>query len=196
MLVIECRKERFKPARHAPVAYTSASLMTRGKTNFEYGRIEMRAKIPRGKGVWPAFWTVGADRTHVDWPFCGEIDIMEFVGRDPDHIYGTIHFALDGKHAKDGGKIETDRPFDDFHIYAIEWDPERIDFFFDDKKYHTVLLDKAGQGADNPFRRPHYLKLNLALGGDWGGEIDDSVLPQKFLIDYVRVYKRKGGSEK
>ena len=117
---------------------------------------------------------------------------MEFVGKNPRNIYGTLHFAIDGKHKSDGGKIETDKPYDDFHIYAIEWYPDRVDFFFDDKKYHTVLLDKVGKGPDNPFRKPHYLKLNFALGGEWGGAIDDSVLPQKFLIDYVRVYKAKG----
>jgi beta-glucanase (GH16 family) len=189
MLVIECRRDDFKPANHDAVKYTSASIMTKGKMSFQYGRIEMRAKIPQGKGVWPAFWSLG---DHGRWPNSGEIDIMEFVGKNPRNIYGTLHFAIDGKHKSDGGKIETDKPYDDFHIYAIEWYPDRVDFFFDDKKYHTVLLDKVGKGPENPFRKPHYLKLNFALGGEWGGAIDDSVLPQKFLIDYVRVYKAKG----
>jgi len=193
MLVIECRKEHFKPASHAAVEYTSASLVTRDKMSFQYGRIEMRAKIPHGKGSWPAFWTLGADERKIGWPRCGEIDVMEFVGKEPGRIYGTMHFAIDGKHKSDGGKIETEKPFDDFHIYAIEWHPDRVDFFFDSTKYHTVLVDKAGSGAENPFRKPHYLIINYALGGSWGGTIDDATLPQKYLIDYVRVYKQKSG---
>ena len=138
MLVIECRKEHFQPANHAEVEYTSASLITRNKMSFQYGRIEVRAKIPHGKGAWPAIWTLGTNESKVGWPRCGEIDIMESVGKDPDHIHGTMHYAVAGKHESDGGKIETEKPSAGFHIYAIEWYPDRIDFFFDAKKYHTV----------------------------------------------------------
>ena len=192
MLVIECRKENFTPAKHAPVAYTAASLITLNKESWQYGRIEVRAKLPQGKGVWPAIWTLGIDRAQAKWPASGEIDIMEFVGKMPDTIHGTVHYAgPDGKHRSNGGKLKTEKPYEEFHIYAIEWFPDRLDFFFDNKKYHTFLLDKAGQGENNPFRKPHYLLLNFALGGSWGGPIDDAVLPQKFLIDYVRVYKEE-----
>jgi beta-glucanase (GH16 family) len=192
-LIIECRKEHFTPTNHAPVEYTSASLVTRNKVSWQYGRIEVRAKIPQGKGVWPAIWTLGADKSRVGWPGCGEIDIMEFVGKQPDAIHGTVHFAVAGKHQSDGGQWVTAKPFDDFHVYAIEWNPERIDFFFDRTKYHTVPLDKAGLGENNPFRAPHFLLINFALGGSWGGPIDDTVLPQQYLIDYVRVFKASGG---
>ncbi len=202
MLVIEGRRESFpnrtyKDGSNAwqqsqkTAAYTSASLTTEGKAGWTYGRLEMRAKLPRGKGVWPAFWTLGDNIRQIGWPRCGEIDVMEFVGKDPDRIFGTIHFPVaDGKHQSNGGIMNTKKPSDDFHLYAIEWHPDRIDFFFDKQKYHSVPLDKAGPGGgENPFRKPHYIILNLALGGEWGGPIDDKVLPQKYLIDYVRVYQ-------
>ena len=192
MLVIECRKERFTPKDHAPVQYTSASLTTMTRANWRYGRVEVKAKLPKGRGVWPAIWTLGTNFPKVDWPACGEIDIMELVGKEPNHIYGTLHYSLkDGKDGEDQGMWEADKPSDDFHVYAVEWDADRIDFFFDNKKYQTALIEEAGKGGANPFRRPHYLLLSFALGGGWGGPIDDAVLPQQLLIDYVRVYQRK-----
>jgi beta-glucanase (GH16 family) len=192
MLIIECRKENFKPENHDAVEYTAASLITLNHASWQYGRIEVRAKLPKGKGVWPAIWTLGTNISQVGWPACGEIDIMEFLGGEPNNIYGALHYAVDGEHRDDGGTLETYKPYDDFHIYAIEWYPDLIDFFFDSKKYHTVLLDQAGTGEDNPFRRPHYLLVNFALGGEWGGLVDDANLPQKYLIDYVRIYRQKG----
>jgi len=191
LLVIECRKEHYKPEHHDTVEYTSASLTTQNKASWLYGRIEMRAKLPRGAGVWPAFWTLGTNISRVGWPGCGECDIMEFVGKEPNHIYGTLHYAVAGKHDSDGGKIETPAPYDDFHVYAVEWFPDHMDFFFDDRKYHSVQIEKAGKGDDNPFHKPHYLLINFALGGAWGGPFEDAILPQKYLIDYVRVYTQK-----
>jgi beta-glucanase (GH16 family) len=152
----------------------------------------VRAKLPQGKGVWPAIWTLGTNITNVGWPVCGEIDIMEFVGKKTNSIHGTMHYAVGGKRQSDGGRLEATRPYDDFHTYAVEWYPDRVDFYFDNRKYHTVLVDKAGKGEDNPFRNPHYLLINFALGGSWGGPIDEAILPQKYLIDYVRIYKQKG----
>ncbi len=189
VLVLECRKEHFTPQGHAPVEYTSASLITQHRASWRYGRIEVRAKLPQGRGVWPAIWMLGANIDRVGWPACGEIDIMEFVGHDPNHIHGTIHYEADGQHKWDTGKLETARPYDDFHVYAIEWSPDRIDFFFDQTRYRSVSLEQAGTGEGNPFRHPFYLLINFALGGEWGGPIDDSILPQKYLIDYVRVYE-------
>jgi beta-glucanase (GH16 family) len=188
-LVIECKKEHLQPEQGKSVEYTSASLTSR--TNWLYGRIEMRAKLPEGKGVWPAFWTLGTNRTQVGWPGCGEMDIMEFVGKDANHIHGTVHYAVDGKHHSNTGKLETARPFDDFHIYAVEWYSDRIDFYFDNQKYHTVQINDAGKGGNNPFRKPHYLIVNLALGGSWGGPFDDAMLPKQYLIDYIRIYKQR-----
>ena len=190
VLVIECRKDHFKPENQDAVEYTAASLITKGKASWRYGRIEVRAKLPQGKGVWPAIWMMGTNSSVVGWPRCGETDIMELVGKEPNNIYGTLHFGTKGKHQSDGGKFVADRPSADFHIYAIEWFPDRIDFFYDTNKYHTVTLDKAGQGENNPFRQPFYLMINFALGGSWGGPVDDAILPQKYLIDYVRVYQQ------
>lgn len=195
MLVIEGRKEPFSdPDGRHHANYTSASLTTEGKASWTYGRIEVRAKLPEGKGMWPAIWTLGDDIHAVGWPRCGEIDIMEFVGKEPDAIHGTAHYSKDGKHASSGNKTAIADPATGFHVYAVEWWPDRIDFFFDDRKYHSVPLDDAGPGEANPFRKPHYLILNLALGGDWGGPINDSKLPQKFVIDYVRVYQQENAS--
>jgi len=202
MLVIEGRKEQFKNKAYKPgstawktknenAEYTAASIITRGKFSVTYGRIEARAKIPQGLGTWPAIWMLGDTRnTGKGWPVCGEIDIMEFVGKEPDKIHGTVHFSKAGKHKSNGGKLTTEKPFDDFHIYAIEWDTEKIDFYFDDKKYHSFKLSDAEEGGYNAFRNPFYILLNFAIGGQWGGKIDDSILPQKFLVDYIRVYQR------
>ena len=190
-LVIECKREDFKAPNGNAVKYTAASLNTKGRFAWQYGRIEVRAKLPKGKGVWPAVWMLGANISQVGWPSCGEIDIMELVGKEPNNIHGTLHYAVSGRHSSDGGKITTNSPSDDFHVYAVEWFADRIDFYFDTNKYHTVSIDKAGAGADNPFRKPQYLLINFALGGDWGGPFEDSILPQQYLIDYVRVYKQK-----
>ena len=190
-LTIECRKENFTPPNHAPVAYTAASLITLHKEAWQSGRIEVRAKLPRGQGVWPAIWTLGTNITQVGWPACGEIDIMEFVGKETNNVHGTVHYAVDGQHQADSGTMRTAKPYEDFHTYAIEWTPDRIDFFFDQEKYHTVPTAKAGAPGENPFCKPHYLLINFALGGSWGGPIDDTVLPQQYQIDYVRVYQKQ-----
>ena len=176
-----------------PAHYTSAALETIGKADWTYGRIEVRAKLPAGKGVWPAIWTLGInekDKT-VGWPRCGEIDIMELVGKEPGIIHGTIHYFADGKHASKGSKIALAHPENDFHVYAAEWTPDRIDLFVDDKKYFSFATRLAQNGGQNPFHKPHYLILNLALGGNWGGPIDDSIFPQRMLVDYVRIYQRQ-----
>jgi len=202
VLVIEARKEQIANPKYKPGTdswimqreygqYTSASVITRNKASWTYGRIEVRARLPRGKGTWPAIWMLGASIAKVKWPQSGEIDIMEHVGQDPDRAYGTVHYVEEGKHKWLQGKCESKTLADDFHTYAIEWFKDRIDFFLDDEKYHTFALDLAGKGEDNPYRKPQYLLINLALGGGWGGAIDDSMLPQKYLIDYVRVYQAK-----
>lgn len=205
LLVLEGRKERYANPAYKPGAeakksrrsgaqfadYTAASLITAGKASFLYGRVEVRAKLPQGKGVWPAIWMLGTNITRVGWPRCGEIDIMEFVGKDPNHVHATVHYSKDGKHASKGSQLTTNAPYEDFHIYAVEWYPDRMDFYFDQQKYCTFNLDAAGVGPENPFRKAQYLLINLALGGAWGGAMDDSVLPQKFMIDYVRVYQER-----
>lgn len=192
-LIIEGRKESITiPGSNPPqiITYTSASLITRNKASWQYGRIEVRAKLPQGKGVWPAIWMLGENRGSVGWPRCGEIDIMEFVGKEPDKVHGTVHYQKDGKRHTNGKSLTTQKPFDEFHIYALEWYPDRMDFYFDDIKYHTFHIpDATDTASDNPFRKPQYLLINLALGGSWGGPIDAAILPQQYLIDYVRVYQ-------
>jgi beta-glucanase (GH16 family) len=170
--------------------YTAAALITKGKESWTYGRIEVRAKLPQGKGVWPAIWMLGTNIPQIGWPACGEIDIMEFVGHTPDKVHATCHFGKGGKHTQKGGNITTAKPWEDFHVYAVEWTADAMDFYFDKDKYFTFPLDTAADRGVNPFRKPQYLLINLALGGSWGGNMDDSVLPQKFLVDYVRVYQK------
>jgi len=201
MLIIEARKERFanpahdatKPAqgRNAPFAeYTSASLNTLGRQSVMYGRIEVRARVPEGRGVWPAIWTLGTNRTEVGWPACGEIDIMEFVGHTPDKTHATLHWARDRQHASSGQALTLERPWDAFHVYAVDWTADAMTLWVDDQKVLTFDVSRANQpDGSNPFRRPQYLLLNLALGGTWGREIDDSIFPRTFLVDYVRVFR-------
>jgi beta-glucanase (GH16 family) len=171
--------------------YTSGRINTRGKHEFQYGRIEARAKLPQGRGVWPAFWMLGLTG---GWPACGEIDIMEYWGHDKNIVASNVH-TKDYNHTKGtgrGGKTEYPDPYKDFHIYAVEWYPERMDFFMDDKLFYTCKSKGEGPG-EWPFNAPEYIILNLALWNNWGGQpgIDNSIFPQKFIVDYVRVYEFK-----
>jgi beta-glucanase (GH16 family) len=203
MLVIEARRERFDNPRHDPARpaqgrnapfaeYTSASLNTLGQRSILYGRIEVRARLPHGRGVWPAIWTLGTNRGDVPWPACGEIDIMEFVGHTPDKTHGTMHWQRDGQHASKGQAFTIDRPWDDFHVYAADWTADVITISVDGHDVLNYNVAEANQpDGSNPFRKPHYLLLNLALGGTWGREIDDSIFPQTFLVDYVRVFEKR-----
>lgn len=185
-LVIEAKKETYKGAQ-----FTSASLITLGKQHFKYGRIEVRAKVCKGIGSWPAIWLLGTNRGAVKWPDCGEIDIMEFVGKDSSLVYGTVHYADSTNTYKyKGEKPDMGKPYEDFHIYAINWTKENIEFYYDNKKYFTFNL-KDAQGRENPFKKDFYLLLNLALGrqGTLGGPLNEDILPLKYEVDYVRVYK-------
>jgi beta-glucanase (GH16 family) len=205
-LILETRKETFPNAaydRSAPenswrqkrefAEYTSGSIVTRGIAAWQYGRIDVRAKLPRGKGFWPAIWMMGVDREQVGWPACGEIDIMENVGFDPETIHGTVHTDKYNhtKNTHKGGKVTVSRPYEEFHVYSVEWDANRVEFFVDGKSYFSFANEGSGRGAW-PFDQPMYLLLNVAFGGSWGGQqgIDDSTLPQAMTVDYVRVYQK------
>ncbi len=214
-LVIEARKERWRnPAFDAAAKatdgkrrgrgpeyadYTSASLITRGKASWTRGRIEVRAQLPSGRGTWPAIWMLGTDIREAGWPACGEIDIMEFVGYEPGIVHANVH-TQKYNHVKKtgkGDKVTVPDASDAFHVYALEWFPDRLDFFVDGKKYFTYRNE--GTGADSwPFDRDQYLILNLAIGGAWGGQkgIDDAVFPQRYVVDYVRVYREEGAEGK
>ncbi|MDH7599589.1 MAG: glycoside hydrolase family 16 protein [Sedimentisphaerales bacterium] len=206
VLIIEARRESWPNPKYDPNAprrqwqlsrrqaqYTSASLTTKGKAQWTYGRIEVRAKLPFGRGVWPAIWTLGTNIDQVGWPACGEIDIMEYVGFEPNTIWANVHMAKYNHMlgTAKGSTIQIPRPYESFHVYALEWDKEQLRFFVDGKQYFQFNNEHTGIDVW-PYDQPHYLLLNLAIGGTWGGQkgIDESIFPQRFVIDYVRVYQR------
>lgn len=172
--------------------FTSARLVTRGKVNFTYGKIEIRAKLPAGKGLWPAIWMLGSDIEKIPWPECGEIDIMEHVGYLKDSVFGTIHSEAynHSKGTQKGYSLFVKNLYDSFHTYAIEWTQESIRFLMDDKLFYTFQNEKNST-KEWPFSQPFFLIFNLAVGGDWGGKmgVDESVFPVSMVIDYVRVYQ-------
>ena len=187
-LVIESRKEDFSGAR-----YTSASINTLDKRSFEGDiRVEVRAKLPQGKGIWPAIWMMGANIKQVGWPKCSELDIMEFVGHTPGKVFGTLHWwdssiATDDKHLSKGGNLMISDLHTTFHIFSLERKDKTIALFIDGKNFLTFAAPPTAY--EKTFTGPLYLLLNTAIGGSWGGDIDDSIFPQRFLIDYVRVFK-------
>jgi len=188
MLVIEARRENM-----GGMAYTSARIKTQDLVERTHGRYEARIRIPRGQGIWPAFWLLGADCRKIGWPRCGEIDIMENIGREPDLVHGTLHGP------GYSGEKGIGRPqalgkgayADDFHVFALEWEPDAIRWYRDGILYHTARPDTVG--GDWVFERPFYVILNLAVGGYWPGYPDAGTpLPQRMLVDWVRVYRRPG----
>jgi beta-glucanase (GH16 family) len=189
-LIIEARKEEYE-GRH----YTSARMVTTGKGDWLYGRIEVRAKLPSGYGTWPAIWMLPTDWVYGNhgWPDCGEIDIMEHVGYDQDVIHGTTHCQkyYFKNNTQRTATVRIPDVSTTFYTYAIEWYPDRIDFFVNDTKYFSSTNDGTGWEAW-PFDKPFHLILNLAIGGDWGGVkgVDDSIFPQRMEVDYVRIYSK------
>ena len=205
-LIIEARKERIEnntpPFHERPsyvneieyADYTSASLTTMGVKDWKYAKIEIKAKLPKGRGTWPAFWMLGKNWGETPWPECGELDIMEHVGYDPGVVHGTIHTKAYNHVLKTqkGKTIIVENPFDKYHVYAMEWTPEKIEFLVDGKVYNSI--ENEHKTTDEwPFDQAFHLKLNLAIGGGWGGQkgIDDSIFPQQMVVDYVRVYQLK-----
>lgn len=172
--------------------FTSAKLVTRGKAEFKYGRIEVSAKLPPGRGLWPAIWMLPRDISSVGWPRGGEIDIMEHVGYEKDTVLGTVHTEAYNhvKNTQRGKKIFIDSPYDKFHLYAIEWTANEIDFFVDDQRY-LRFSNENKTIAEWPFDKAFYLILNIAVGGNLGGQkgIDKASFPSAMEVDYVRVYQ-------
>lgn len=187
-LVITARKEAYGDA-----TCTAASLTTRGAFSFTYGRVEVRAKLPTGRGTWPAIWTLGVN--HETWPTCGEIDLMEYVGFDPDHVHATVHTGAYNHLTKTHKGLAHALPdaAADFHLYAIDWDVAGISFFVDGIQVHRFANDGAGDRATWPFDTPQYLLLSLAIGGTWGGAqgVDEAIFPATFLVDYVRIHQKR-----
>jgi len=184
LLVIKAIKENFGGRN-----YTSARLKTQGKKFFKFGKIEARMKLPFGKGIWPAFWTLGESISLVGWPACGEIDIMELLGHQNYKSYGTAHWDNNGQHAQYGGQysLQTGTFSDDFHLFSIVWDENFIKWYVDNNLFHTISITPSELSE---LRENHFIILNLAVGGNWPGYPDSTtIFPQYFYVDYVRVYK-------
>jgi beta-glucanase (GH16 family) len=182
---------------YGPCQYTSARLLTKNKFEVAYGRIEARIKVPSGAGLWPAFWSLGTDIDRVDWPQSGEIDYMEYVGRVPNQIFGTIHGPGYSGGNSFGGIYDFGYPVaDDFHTYAVEWQPDEIRWYVDGIQYHRAT---PADVAPNQwvFNHPFFMLLNLAVGGNFGGPVaPETVFPQSMLVDYVRLYQAGDTAER
>jgi beta-glucanase (GH16 family) len=198
-LIIEARREDYRGKDGVTRQYTSARLVTRGTFCQAYGRFTARIKLPRGQGMWPAFWLLGNDIEKVSWPACGEIDIMENIGKEPASIHGSMHgpgysHELDftSTYKLPGGPKFSDN----FHVFTIEWEPNVVRFYVDDYLYATFVPAQLPSGKKWVFDHPFYIILNLAVGGDWPGPPDSTTeFPQQMLVDYVRVYKEVPGTK-
>ncbi len=195
-LVISAQKESHTGADGVARDYTSARLKTQGLFTQTYGRIEARIKIPEGQGMWPAFWMLGQDIPTAGWPKCGEIDIMENIGKEPATIHGSLHGPSTTANTSDLTAIfslPTGENFaNDFHLYAVEWEPDTVRFYVDSNLYATFHSSDWPAGGKWVFDHPFFIILNLAVGGDWPGSPDASTkFPQSMLVDYVRVYTKR-----
>ena len=174
--------------------YTSSRLTTQNKYNFKYGRVDIRATLPKGQGIWPALWMLGKNIPQVSWPKCGEVDIMEMVGGSSGNgsdktTYGTAHWDNNGSHAQYGGnkKLASGIFNDEFHVFSIVWDAKKIAWYLDDVKFHEIDTTPAGLSE---FQEEYFFIINLAVGGDWPGKPDGTtVLPQQLVVDYIRVFQ-------
>ena len=195
-LVIEADQESYGGS-----SYTSARLNTQGKWSWTYGRIEARIKIPRGQGIWPAFWTLGANINSEGWPACGEIDILENIGNSNNLgiVFGTIHGPVSGGRDYNGGAGVQGRfaltggsaLADDFHVYAVQWTTNQVQWFVDSNLFFTATPASLPSGGTWIFTHPQFLTLNVAVGGTWPGNPDGTtVFPQQMLVDYVRIYQQ------
>jgi len=193
-LVIRALAEKYTGPDHVTRNYTSARMKTLGKFTQTYGRFEARIKVPAGQGMWPAFWMMGDDIDKVGWPACGEIDIMENIGKEPGIVHGSIHGPgyVGGDGIEAPYSLPDKKPFsDDFHVYAVEWSPEAISFYVDKDLYVTRTHADMKPGWIWAFDKPFFIILNLAVGGDWPDSPDaTTVFPREMLVDYVRVYQK------
>ena len=194
VLIIEARRDSGEKN-----PYTSARLLTRGKGDWTYGRFEVRAKLPSGRGTWPAIWMLATQRSYGNgyWPDNGEIDIMEHVGYEPNVVHGSAHTKA--YHHSIGtqktGKIKVDSALSDFNVYAVEWTSKEIRWYVNDREYFKFSNERVSNHKTDyrqwPFDKPFFILLNLAVGGTWGGAhgVDQSIWPQRMEVDYVRVYQ-------
>jgi beta-glucanase (GH16 family) len=173
-------------------SYTSTRMITKDKQEFKYGKIEIRAKLPSGRGIWPAIWMLGANFETAGWPACGEIDIMEYVGYQPNTIHSTVHTPAGFGGEGDGSSKTLETAEEEFHIYGLIWNENELIFYTDEPENVTHTYAPTNKNDENwPFNKPQFFIFNIAVGGNWGGVegIDDSIFPQTMEIDYVRVYQ-------
>jgi hypothetical protein len=185
-MVIEARKEDFSGKN-----YTSAKIVSRGKKMFKFGRMEIRAKLPKGKGIWPAIWMLPQNNVYGGWPKSGELDIMEMVGHEPNKVHGTVHFGPGPGSIQSTGSytLPTSDFSGDFHVFSIIWDVNTIQWLVDGKVFKTFSNTDVGN-ATYPFNEDFYFIINLAVGGNWPGSPDaTTTFPQQLVVDYIRVYQ-------
>jgi beta-glucanase (GH16 family) len=187
-LIIQAKKESFMGN-----AYTSSRILTKGKKEFTFGRLDIRAKLPTAKGLWPALWMLGKKIDQTNWPACGEIDIMELVGKDANKVYGTLHWGTSTATRQTFGTSYTlpNGTFaDKFHVFSLIWEADKMEIFMDDISYYKFDKSKVGT-APYPFNEAFFLIFNVAVGGDWPGSPDaTTAFPQQMVVDYVRVFKK------
>ena len=169
-------------------AYRSARINSKGKQSTALGRIDIRARLPKGKGIWPALWMLGTNIDQNPWPACGELDIMEMVGNDPTKVFGTVHYNNNGYVKSDGFlKLSTGDFSDKFHVFSVLWDLDIIIWYVDNQPFKTF---RRSPGSVYPFNNPFYFVLNVAVGGQWPGDPDGTtVFPQQMTVDYIRVFR-------
>lgn len=188
-LLIEAREESFAGSN-----YTSSRLITKDKREFQYGRIDIRAALPEGQGIWPALWMLGHNISDVSWPACGEIDIMELVGNVPNQIHGTVHYGNNfAQHQYSGGSsLSSDgsKFSEQFHVFSIIWEENSIKFLLDDQEYFDITPTDMIGGQPYPFNQDFFFIFNIAVGGTWPGSPDNTtIFPQRMAVDYVRVFQ-------
>ncbi len=185
-LIIEARQESYNGSN-----YTSARMVTKGRKSFTYGRIDIRAKLPKGKGIWPALWMLGSNIDQVNWPVCGEIDIMELLGQEPAKIYGTLHYGNSGgAHSQKGTTYNLGSgSFDQqFHVFSLVWTKDVLKILVDDSEY--LSASSSSLSGKYPFDNPFFFIFNVAVGGDFPGNPDaTTTYPQRMIVDYVRVFQ-------
>lgn len=196
LLVLEARQERYT-GPGGTRDYTSSRIRTRNKGDWRYGRIETRARLPKGKGIWPAIWMLPTDNRYGGWPHSGEIDIMELVGHEPNRVHGTLHYGDPVKgHGYKGTNysLATGTFADDFHVFRLDWEPAAIRWYVDGRLYQTQTnWHTRTNSFPAPFDQRFHLILNLAVGGNWPGNPDaTTTFPQAMGVDYVRVYRKQG----
>ncbi|MDA7501869.1 family 16 glycosylhydrolase [Chitinophagales bacterium] len=188
-LVIQAREENY-----VGFDYTSSRLITRNKFDFTFGRVDIRAVLPEGQGIWPALWMLGDKIGSVGWPACGEIDIMELVGHQPSTVHGTIHYKdAGGNHQFKGTSrnlVGGERFSEEFHVFSLEWSENQVNWYLDDQLYFSANPGTLGNENPYPFNEPFFFIFNVAVGGQWPGSPNASTsFPQNMIVDYIRVFQ-------